>query len=105
MIEGGNWWRANEIIMRHLTRRLETRYPCRDKAIARAARRASRAFANAIHLLGHRHRRVRRPLPHRPCHASVRRIAISRPDEHSTGRGTKLILDERRSPQLREGAS
>ena len=28
----GNWWRANEIVMRHLTRRLETRYRCRDKA-------------------------------------------------------------------------
>ena len=34
MIEGGNWWRANEIVMRHLTRRLETRYRCRDKALA-----------------------------------------------------------------------
>ena len=34
MIEGGNWWRANEIVMRHLTRRLETRYRCRDKAPA-----------------------------------------------------------------------
>ena len=33
MIEGGNWWRANEIVMRHLTRRLETRYRCRDKAV------------------------------------------------------------------------
>src|SRR5271166_4741316 len=32
MIEGGNWWRANEIVMLHLTRRLETRYRCRDKA-------------------------------------------------------------------------
>src|SRR5208282_2827948 len=34
MIEGGNWWRANEIVMRHLTRRLETRYRCRDKTSA-----------------------------------------------------------------------
>src|SRR5271166_596192 len=33
MIEGWNWWRANEIVMRHLTRRLETRYRCRDKAV------------------------------------------------------------------------
>ncbi len=33
MIAGGNWWRANEIVMRYLTRRLETRYRCRDKAI------------------------------------------------------------------------
>jgi hypothetical protein len=32
MIAGGNWWRVNEIVMRHLTRRLETRYRCRDKA-------------------------------------------------------------------------
>ena len=32
MIEGGNWWRANEIVMRHLTPRLEARYRCRDKA-------------------------------------------------------------------------
>src|SRR5271165_6005412 len=39
MIEGGNWWRANEIVMRHLTRRLETRYRCRDKAGERLRRR------------------------------------------------------------------
>jgi hypothetical protein len=32
MIEGGNWWRANEIVMRHLIRRFQTRYRCRDKA-------------------------------------------------------------------------
>jgi hypothetical protein len=48
----GNWWRANEIVMRHLTRRLETRYRCRDKALGRAAparggRRAARAGLRA----------------------------------------------------------
>jgi hypothetical protein len=32
MIEGGNWWRANEIVMRHLIRRFQTPYRCRDKA-------------------------------------------------------------------------
>ena len=32
MIAGGNWWRANEIVIRHLTLRAETRYRCRDKA-------------------------------------------------------------------------
>ena len=32
MIEGGCWWRANEIVMRQLTRRLETCFPCRDTA-------------------------------------------------------------------------
>jgi len=33
MIAGGNWWRANEIDIRHLTRRTETRYCSRDKAL------------------------------------------------------------------------
>src|SRR5271166_1534803 len=33
MIAGGNWWRANEIVIRHLTLRTETRYRCRDKAL------------------------------------------------------------------------
>jgi hypothetical protein len=32
MIAGGNWWRANEIVIRHLTRRTATRYRSRDKA-------------------------------------------------------------------------
>jgi hypothetical protein len=32
MIAGGNWWRANEIVIRHLTRRTATRYRCRDRA-------------------------------------------------------------------------
>jgi len=31
MIAGGNWWRANEIVMRHLTRQTEARYRSRDK--------------------------------------------------------------------------
>jgi putative transposase len=26
MISGGNWWRANEMVMRHLTRQPDTRY-------------------------------------------------------------------------------
>jgi hypothetical protein len=34
MIAGGNWWRANEIVIRHLTRRTATRYRCRDRAQA-----------------------------------------------------------------------
>ena len=29
---GGNWWRANEIVVRHLTRQTATRYRCRDRA-------------------------------------------------------------------------
>jgi hypothetical protein len=33
MIAGGNWWRANEIVIRHLTRRTATRYRCRDRAV------------------------------------------------------------------------
>src|SRR5271165_3211681 len=32
MIAGGNWWRANEIIIRHLTRQTATHYRSRDKA-------------------------------------------------------------------------
>jgi hypothetical protein len=32
MTTGGNWWRANEIVIRHLTRLTETRYRSRDKA-------------------------------------------------------------------------
>jgi DNA-binding LacI/PurR family transcriptional regulator len=31
MIAGGNWWRANEIVIRHLTRRTATRDHSRDK--------------------------------------------------------------------------
>jgi hypothetical protein len=33
MIAGGNWWRANEIVIRHLTRQTATRYRCRDRAV------------------------------------------------------------------------
>ena len=33
MIAGGNWWRANEIVIRHLTRPTVTRYRCRDRAL------------------------------------------------------------------------
>ena len=29
---GGNWWRANKMVMHHLTRQPDTRYPSRDKA-------------------------------------------------------------------------
>src|ERR1700722_1410469 len=32
MIAGGNWWRANEIVIRHLTRQTVTRYRCRNRA-------------------------------------------------------------------------
>ena len=35
MIAGGNWWRANEIVMRHLTRQPDARYRSRDKALMR----------------------------------------------------------------------
>src|SRR5208337_2585718 len=34
MIEGGNWWRANEIVMRHLTRRFDAGYRFCDEALA-----------------------------------------------------------------------
>src|SRR5208283_5503280 len=34
MIAGGNWWRENEIVMRHLTRQPDLRYRSRDKAVA-----------------------------------------------------------------------
>ena len=33
LIAGGNWRRANEIVIRHLTRRTATRYRCRDRAV------------------------------------------------------------------------
>jgi hypothetical protein len=33
MTAGGNWWRANEIVMRQLTRQAEACYRLRDKAI------------------------------------------------------------------------
>jgi hypothetical protein len=36
MITGGNWWRANEIVIRHLTRQTDARYRCRDRAVKRA---------------------------------------------------------------------
>ena len=29
---GGNWWRANEIVIRYLPRQTATRYRCRDRA-------------------------------------------------------------------------
>src|SRR5271169_1247654 len=32
MIVGGNWWRANEIVIRHLTRQTKARHRSRDKA-------------------------------------------------------------------------
>src|ERR1700751_3574169 len=32
MIAGGNWWRANEMVIRHLTRQTATRYRCRERA-------------------------------------------------------------------------
>jgi hypothetical protein len=32
MIAGGNWWRTNEIVMRHLTRQTDARYRSGDKA-------------------------------------------------------------------------
>jgi hypothetical protein len=32
MIAGGNWWRANEIVMHHLTGQSDTRYRSRDNA-------------------------------------------------------------------------
>jgi hypothetical protein len=35
MIAGGNWWRANEIVIRHLTRPTATRYRCRDRAVSK----------------------------------------------------------------------
>ena len=38
MIAGGNWWRANEIVMRHLTRQPDARYRSRDKAGAAPCR-------------------------------------------------------------------
>ena len=31
MIAGGNWWRTNEIVMRHLTRQPDAPYRSRDK--------------------------------------------------------------------------
>src|SRR5580693_5944779 len=31
MIAGGNWWRANEIVMRHLIRQTDARHRSRDK--------------------------------------------------------------------------
>jgi putative transposase len=38
MIAGGNWWRAKEIVIRHLTRRTETRYRSRVKTAGAADR-------------------------------------------------------------------
>jgi hypothetical protein len=32
MIVGGNWWRANEIVIRHLTQQTATRYRRCDRA-------------------------------------------------------------------------
>jgi hypothetical protein len=37
MIAGGNWWRANEIVMHHLTGQSDTRYRSRDNALLRSA--------------------------------------------------------------------
>jgi hypothetical protein len=41
MTTGGNWWRAKEIVMRHLTRRTETRYRSRVKPFRTAPDAAS----------------------------------------------------------------
>src|ERR1700727_1415132 len=45
MIAGGNWRRANEIVIRHLTRPTVTRYRCRDRA-PRCDRRVRRLRLN-----------------------------------------------------------
>jgi hypothetical protein len=39
MISGGNWWRANEIVMSHLIRQAETRYDFRDNTGSTTAQR------------------------------------------------------------------
>jgi hypothetical protein len=41
MIGGGNWWRANEIVIRHLTWQTATRYPCRDSALKKSPQEMS----------------------------------------------------------------
>jgi DNA polymerase I len=45
MIAGGNWWRENEIVMRHRTHRMEARQRCRDKALPRAEKSVRRTRA------------------------------------------------------------
>jgi hypothetical protein len=35
MIVGGNWWRANEIVMRHLTLQTDARHRSRDSTDGR----------------------------------------------------------------------
>jgi hypothetical protein len=52
MIAGGNWWRANEIVMSHLSRQAETHYGFRDNT-------DQRAVADVCHVLAIR-----------PAHAS-----------------------------------
>jgi hypothetical protein len=47
MIAGGNWWRANEIVIRHLTRQTATRYRCRDRAPTTAFDVAERQTLNS----------------------------------------------------------
>jgi hypothetical protein len=36
MIAGGNWWRVNEIVMRHLTSKTDARYRSRDNTVWRS---------------------------------------------------------------------
>src|SRR5580700_8017643 len=49
MIVGGNWWRANEIVIRHLTRRTATRYRSRDGVdVARAASGSMKSRAKMV---------------------------------------------------------
>ena len=43
MIAGGNWWRANEIVICHHTRQTPTRYRCRDRVL-----RCARELAELI---------------------------------------------------------
>jgi hypothetical protein len=42
MIAGGNWWRANEIVIRHLIRQTATSYRCRDRALRKYHRSFSK---------------------------------------------------------------
>ena len=67
MIEGGNWWRANEIVIRHLTRRLATHYRCRDKALVGCTWRRAIRESKAQRLWP-------RPMPRIPA---FRRSALS----------------------------
>ena len=87
MIAGGNWWRANEIVIRHLTRQAAARYRSRDRASL------SHAVLSKTELNRHR------PPIRARAHSSTHEIGHD-PREHVDGQGQPRAVRHRRARSL-----